>query len=176
MVKLNAAQLRKGSPSLKLRRIKRSDIYIVLDNVLDTYNVGAIFRLADAVAVEKVYLCGGTEKPPNHRIKKASINTTEWVNWEYAETAVGVVTQLKSQIPDIQVIAVEQNDKSVQYDQIDYHFPIALIVGHESDGVSKEAMEASDYIAEIPMWGVNLSLNVMISLGIMLYKVMEYKK
>ncbi len=177
MIKLNAKVLRvTNAEEEQKKHLKKNPIYIIVDNVLDTYNVGAIFRLADAVAVEKVYLCGGTETPPNHRIKKASINTTEWVDWEYAETAVGVVMQLKSQIPDIQVIAVEQSDESVPYDQIDYRFPVALIVGHETDGVSKEALEASDFVAEIPMWGVNLSLNVMISLGIILYKVMEHKK
>jgi len=75
------------------------------------------------------------------------------------------------------VISVEQNEKSVPYDKIDYTLPVALIIGHETDGVSKEALDASDYIAEMPMWGINISLNVMVSLGIMLYKVMEkYEK
>src|SRR3989344_9184016 len=108
MVKLNAAQLRKGSPSLKLRRIKRSDIYIVLDNVLDTYNIGSIFRLADAVVAKKIYLCGGTETPPNHRIKKASINTTEVVEWEYCESAVEAIEKCKVQSERVlQIVAVE---------------------------------------------------------------------
>lgn len=180
MIKLNAKALR-HAPALReqaeqKKHLKRNPIYIVVDNVLDTYNVGAIFRLADAVAVRKVFLCGGTEKPPNHRIKKASVNTTEWVDWEHRESAIEVIRELRSQIPDIQIIAVEQSNKSKQYDKIEYSFPIVLIVGHETDGVSKEALDASDFIAEIPMWGVNMSLNVMISLGIMLYKVMEYKQ
>jgi len=174
MVKLNAKELRlsKGDPEV-YKSLKKNPIYIIVDNVLDTYNIGAIFRLADAVAVEKVYLCAGSETPPNHRIKKASINTTEWVEWEYAETAAEAISNLKSQIPDIQIVSVEQNEKSVPYDTIPYSFPVALVVGHETDGVSKEAMDASDFIAEMPMWGVNISMNVMVSLGIMLYKVME---
>ena len=77
--RMNAAQLRKADPKLKIEnlklKIKRRDIYIILDNVLDTYNIGSVFRLADAVAAKKVYLCGQTETPPNHRIKKTSINT-----------------------------------------------------------------------------------------------------
>ncbi|MEX2028860.1 MAG: TrmH family RNA methyltransferase [Candidatus Paceibacterota bacterium] len=180
MIKLDAKALR-HAPALteqaeQTKHLKRNPIYIVVDNVLDTYNVGAIFRLADAAAVRKVFLCGGTEKPPNHRIKKASVNTTEWVHWEHRESAIEVIKELRSQIPDIQIIAVEQSNKSKPYDKIKYLFPIVLIVGHETDGVSKEALEASDFIAEIPMWGVNMSLNVMISLGIMLYKVMEHKQ
>lgn len=174
MVKLNAKELRlsKGDPEV-YKALKKNPIYIIVDNVLDTYNIGAIFRLADAVAVEKVYLCAGSETPPHHRIKKASINTTEWVEWEYAETAVIAIQSLKSKVQNLQVVSVEQSEKSVPYDSIEYQFPIAIIIGHETDGVSKEALEASDYIAEMPMWGVNISLNVMVSLGIILYKVME---
>ncbi|HVA96996.1 MAG TPA: TrmH family RNA methyltransferase [Candidatus Acidoferrales bacterium] len=176
-MKLDAKKLRLSEHDPEaLKKIKRNPIYIIVDNVLDTYNIGAIFRLADAVAVEKVYLCGGTETPPHHRIKKASINTTEWVPWEYRPTAVDAINDLRLKIKDIQIISVEQNDRSVPYDTIPYTFPMALIIGHETDGVSKEAMEASDYIAEMPMWGINISLNVMVSLGIMLYKVMEFRK
>ena len=174
MIKLNASELRTTKATKKdLKKIKKNPIYIILDNVLDTYNVGAIFRLADAVSAEKIYLCGQTETPPHTRIKKASINTTEWVAWEYAETAVSAVKSLKLKVKSLRVIAVEQDKRSVQYNKADYSFPVALIVGHESTGVSKEALDLSDQIVEIPMWGVNKSLNVMVSLGIVLYKVME---
>jgi 23S rRNA (guanosine2251-2'-O)-methyltransferase len=176
-MKLDAKKLRLSEHDPEtFKQIKRNPIYIIVDNVLDTYNIGAIFRLADAVAVEKVYLCGGTETPPHHRIKKASINTTEWVLWDYKPSAFDAIKELRLKIKDIQIVSVEQSEKSVPYDQIEYKFPVALIIGHETDGVSREAMEASDYIAEMPMWGINISLNVMVSLGIMLYKVMEYKK
>lgn len=175
MMKLKAAALRLSDPTKEeLSKIKKNPIYIIVDNVLDTYNIGSIFRLADAVAVEKVLLCGDTETPPNHRIKKASINTTEWVSWEYAPTAVEVIKNLRFKIKDLQVVAVEQSEKSVPYDMIDYTFPIALVVGHETDGISAEVLEKCDYIAEIPMWGVNVSLNVMVSLGIMLYEVTKH--
>lgn len=160
-------------PEEERKKIKRNPVYIILDNVLDTYNVGAVFRLADAVAAEKVILCGGTETPPNHRIKKASINTTEWVEWEYASTAVEAISDLRSQISNIQVVAVEQSDKGVPYTEADYSFPIALVVGHETDGVSQDTMDACDLIVELPMWGVNKSMNVMVSLAIALFKVME---
>src|SRR3989338_3409920 len=98
---LNADQLRSLQPSAisrQTKKIKRQEIYIVLDNVLDTYNIGSIFRLADAVAAKRIYLCGGTEIPPNHRIKKASINTTEIVDWSYCETALEAIKKLKKEI------------------------------------------------------------------------------
>src|SRR3989338_4893683 len=111
MLKLNAAQLRKGKGERVKGKVKKQEIYIVLDNILDTYNIGSIFRLADAVAAKKVYLCGDTETPPNNRIKKASINTTEWVEWEYAETAKEAVSKLKIQNSKLKVIAIEQSTK-----------------------------------------------------------------
>ena len=179
MIKLAAKQLRISSPTDEERKkIKKNPVYIILDNVLDTYNIGSVFRLADAVAATKVYLCAGSETPPNHRIKKASINTTEWVAWEYKETALEAVQSLRREVPDIQIIAVELDDRSVSYDKVDYSFPIAIIVGHETDGISEEVLKSADKIVELPMWGVNISLNVMVSLGIALYEVMrhlEYK-
>ncbi|HVZ58936.1 MAG TPA: TrmH family RNA methyltransferase, partial [Patescibacteria group bacterium] len=161
MTKLGAAELRTIIPDPKdVENIKKNPVYIIVDNVLDTYNVGSIFRLADAVAAEKVILCGATETPPHTRIKKASINTTEWVKWEYAGTAVSAIQNLKSRVQNIQIVAVEIDPRSKPYDQIDYTFPIALVVGHESDGVSPETLAVCDMIAEIPMWGVNKSMNV----------------
>jgi 23S rRNA (guanosine2251-2'-O)-methyltransferase len=173
MIKMNALQLRMIQETRDKIQVKRNEIYIVLDNVLDTYNIGSIFRLADAVGAKKVYLCGGTETPPNHRIKKASINTTEWVEWEYKASAAEAISNIKYQISNIQVVAIEQAEGSVAYDKFDYQLPIALVVGHESEGVSKEVLEICDGVVELPMFGVNISLNVMVSLGIVLYEVIE---
>ena len=176
MIKLAAKALRVSAPTEDdIKHIKRNPVYIILDNVLDTYNIGSVFRLADAVAASKVFLCAGTETPPNHRIKKASINTTEWVPWEYKETALDAIKSLRDEIPDIQIVSVELDKRSVPYTSVKYTFPVAIIVGHETEGVSEEAMQASDAIIELPMWGVNISLNVMVSLAIVLYKVMESK-
>ncbi len=173
-MKLKAADLRlsQNDPEA-LKKVKRNPVYIIVDNVLDTYNVGAIFRLADACAVEKVFLCGGTETPPNSRIKKASINTTEWVPWQYFVETTDAINELREKVKGIQIIAIEQDERSVPYDTFDYQFPVALVVGHETVGVSQETLAVCDAIVEMPMWGVNISLNVMVSLGIVMYKVME---
>lgn len=192
MIKLGAKDLRNVSPSEKdLKKIKKNPIYIIVDNVLDTYNVGGIFRLADAVSAKKIFLCGETETPPHTRIKKASINTTEWVTWSYASTAVEALQELKVEIgklknkkensqlstinSQLQIVAIEQSPKSAPYNKIDYQFPLALVVGHETTGVSKEVLKIADYIAEIPMWGVNKSLNVIVSLGIVIFESLKNK-
>lgn len=168
----NSHQLREGVEVDKTD-LRKNEIYIVLDNVLDTYNIGSIFRLADAVAAKKVLLCGGTEIPPNPRIKKSSINTTEIVDWEYFDTTEGAIKDLKDKIKDLRVIAVEQAAGSVAYDKFDYQFPIALVVGHEGFGVSENVLKMCDATVELPMYGVNKSLNVMVSLAIVLYEVLQ---
>lgn len=174
MIKLNAKELRTSTPDPEAARaIKKNPIYIILDNVLDTYNVGSIFRLADAVAAQEVYLCGETLTPPNSRIKKASINTWQWVEWEHKETAMDAIRELRTQNPMTKVIAVEQDERSMPFNQVKYEFPVAIVVGNETYGVSKEALSQADTIVELPMWGVNKSLNVMVSCGIVLYAVMK---
>src|SRR5713226_9368761 len=149
-MKLGASQLRTTKSTDRERsQIKRNPVYIILDSVLDTYNVGAIFRLADAVAAEKVILCGQTETPPHTRIKKASINTTEWVDWQYFADTKTAIKNLKFKIENLRVVAVEQSPKSVPYYKANYSFPIVLVVGHETNGVSQEVLEIADMVVEI---------------------------
>lgn len=179
-MKMNAKELRdfklehaEESIQRFKNQMSKNDIYIMLDNVLDTYNIGSVFRLADAVAAKKIFLCGGTATPPNPRIHKASINTTEWVDWEYFAKTTDAVVGLRRAVPGVQVVAVELNDQALAYDQFDYRLPVCLVVGHETDGVSKEVLALCDGIVALPMFGVNISLNVMVSLGIVLYEVIE---
>lgn len=172
MIKLNAKELRTTEPDPEAANsIKKNPIYIILDNVLDTYNVGSIFRLADAVAAEKVFLCGETLAPPNSRIKKASINTWNWVSWEYLRTAKEAVEICRRLHVSCSIVAVEQDERSKPFNKVEYEFPLAIVVGHETNGVSKEVLDLADTIVELPMWGVNKSLNVMVSLGIVLYEI-----
>lgn len=177
---MNAAQLRtwnkENPPSSANRRdfgeTRKNPIYIILDNVLDTYNIGSIFRLADAVAAEEVIICGQSEIPPNTRIKKASINTTEWVKWRYVPTAVEAIREIRD-IGNVRMIGVEQDERAVPYTEMKWEFPVAVVVGNETNGISKEVLDICDAIVELPMFGVNISLNVMVSLGIVLYNIVE---
>lgn len=176
ITKLGAEDLRVVVPTdeqLEKLKASRQEIYIILDNIMDTYNIGSIFRLADAVGVKKIYLCVGSETPPNHRIKKASVGTWQWVEWEYFAETKTAITTLKTQISNIKIIAVELDDKAIDYTKADYTLPIALVVGHESDGISKEVLDMCDEIVQLPQLGINKSLNVMVSLGIVLYKAIE---
>lgn len=174
---MTAKELRTTKPDpLVIASMSKNPVTIICDNVLDTYNVGSIFRLADAVAAEKVMLCGATLTPPNSRIKKASINTTGWVNWEYLPSAKEAVEKLKAAYPGMQIIAVEQDGRSVPFHKARYVFPLAIIVGNETSGVTPEVLDMADIIVEMPMWGINTSLNVMVSSGIILYEIMKQKE
>jgi len=179
ITKLGAEELRVITPTEEqLEEVKKSrqEIYIVLDNVLDTYNIGSIFRLADAVGAKRIYLCRGSETPPNSRIQKASIGTWQWVDWEYYEKTTDAIATLKKNIPNIKIVGVELDNRSVEYTKADYSLPIALVVGHESDGISEEVLSLCDEIVELPQLGINKSLNVMVSLGIVLYEVLEFNQ
>lgn len=174
MVKLGAKELRKTKPTESdLQSIKKNPIYIVLDSVLDTYNIGSLFRLADAVGAEKLYICGDVEYPPSSRIHKAAVGTEEWVQWEKVEKVLQVVKVLKEK--GVQIIAVEQSPLATPYPLLatKVQFPVAIVVGNETDGVSKEVLELADIIVELPMFGVNKSFNVWGSAAVVAYKVLE---
>lgn len=169
-MKLNAKQLRDLSEAESASaqpQIMRNPIYLILDNVYDTYNIGGLFRLADGLAAEKVYLCGETEIPPNHRIQKASIGTYKVVPWEYKETAIEAVKELQEK--GVKVFAVEQDERSVDYRKADYAGPVALLVGNETFGVAPETLKQCDATVEIPMFGINKSLNVIVSAAIVAF-------
>jgi tRNA G18 (ribose-2'-O)-methylase SpoU len=172
---LNASQLRTTMlPDEQLvTSLKRNPITIILDDVLDTYNIGSIFRLADAVSAEKVYLCGLTQTPPNSRIKKASVNTWSWVPWEYKETAVAAIDAYRASTPTGKIIAVEQDTRSMSYYDAVWQFPVAIVVGNESTGVHKETLAYVDTIVELPMFGINTSMNVMVTTAIVLFDIIK---
>lgn len=171
-MKLNAKQLRKSEPTdRELKKIKRNPIYLVLDQVIDTYNIGSLFRLADAVAVTKMYLCGNMEYPPSSRIHKAAVGTEAWVPWEKKESTLETIKKLKKK--GVQIIAVEQDKRSISYKDLKPNFPIAIIVGNETEGIQKQVLDAADVITEMPMFGINKSFNAWGSAAIIAYKVLE---
>ncbi len=176
MQRMNSKQLRKIKPvDGEEKQIKRNPIYFILDNVLDTYNIGSIFRLADATAATKIFICGvDSEYPPSSRIHKAAVGTEEWVEWEKRDSAIEVVKELKAK--NIQIISIEQDKRSIPYTLLSnkLELPIALVVGHETNGVSQSLLDESDLIVELPMFGINKSINVWGSLAIISYKVIEY--
>ena len=173
--RLNAQQLRKSkmSDSQKIAaQVKRNPIGLVLDNIQDTYNIGSFFRLADALAVEKVYLCGQVVLPPNIKIHRASIGTWKFVPWENHYSILDCLTNLKKS--GYQLIACDQSSSSINYQKANYQFPVAIIAGNESAGIGESVLKLCDIIAEIPMYGINKSLNTLVATSIIAYEVINH--
>ena len=174
-MRLNSKQLRnldeKQAEEIK-KKIKRMPLIFILDTIYDTYNTGSFFRLADALAVEKMYLTGDMETPPNIKIKRAAVGTDKIIDWEYKKTVEQAIKEAREKYK-AQIIAVEQSSKSRDYREIDYRLPVALVLGNETQGVSKQALELADFHAEIPMYGVNKSLNVLVSASVISYWILK---
>ncbi len=175
MLRLDAKRLRKSEPTEKdLKKIKRNPIYLVLDRIIDTYNTGSLFRLADAVAAEKMYLCGEMEYPPSSRIHKAAVGTQKWVVWEKKESTLSTIKELKKK--GVQILVVEQSKRAISYKDLEPKFPVAIVVGNETEGMGKEILNEADVIIELPMFGINKSFNVWGSAAVIVYKVLEFIK
>ncbi len=172
--KLKPIELRTSEPLPgAIDKIPRNDLYIILDNIMDTFNVGTIFRVADAVAVKKLLLCGITEAPPNTKVKRASVNTWQWVPWEHSASTIQAIKRLKKEVPGLSVIAIEQTSHSIPYATATYRFPMAIVVGHETRGVSTDVLKLCDQVIELPMHGINTSLNVIVALSVVVFKTLE---
>lgn len=155
----------------ELKTLPRHEVYLILDNIRSMYNVGAIFRTADAARIKMLYLCGITATPPRKEIEKTALKTINSVPWEYHESSVELIKKLKSD--GIEIVALEQTDESRSYHTFSYKKPLAIIIGHETLGVSDEVLGLCDYAIEIPMYGIANSLNVATAAGIILYKSIE---
>lgn len=147
---------------------------VVLDNIRSAYNVGSIFRTCDAAGVIKLYLCGATT-PPMDRfgrkrsdVAKTALGAEDSLEWEYFTSTLECIQKLKAE--GIHIIAVEQNERSVRYDTFEQKGDTAFVFGDEVRGVSTEVLDASGHIIEIPMKGNKESLNVAVSVGIVLFR------
>jgi tRNA G18 (ribose-2'-O)-methylase SpoU len=154
-----------------LKKNDRNEICVILDNIKSMENVGAIFRTCDGARVKKIYLCGITATPPRDKIGRISMGAVDWVDWEYFQKTEDAIAKLKND--GFSIVALEQTNQSQIYSKVDYPRPIAIILGHEKNGVSKGALELCDMSAEIPMHGRANSLNVATSAGIILYQILE---
>ncbi|GIW62937.1 MAG: hypothetical protein KatS3mg090_0763 [Patescibacteria group bacterium] len=173
-LRLNSKQIRNlaEEQALQIKQQRQTfPIYFILDSVYDTYNTGSFFRLAEALGIKKIYLTGQMETPPNIKIKRAAVGTDKLIDWEYKKDIKKLITDLKKN--NFQIIAIEQTKDSTDYREISYKFPLALVLGNETKGVNQAVLNYCDYIAEIPMYGVNKSLNVLVSASVVGYWILK---
>ena len=160
------------------RTMKKSkEAILILPSIRSAINIGAIFRTADAVGVSKIYLTGYSPRPTDKfgrvqkDIAKSALGAETWVSWEYQKTTIPLIRKLKK--AGFQIIAIEQDIKSIDYKKIKAPKKVALIVGPEVEGLNKKILKECDKIACIPMYGKKESLNVSVATGVALFRILE---
>ena len=154
----------------EFKKLEKDPIVVLLNDIRSLHNIGSVFRTCDAMAVEKLYLCGITATPPHREIRKTAIGASESVNWEYQKNPIEVIK--KYQKSGYQIIAVEQTDKAISLENFDWNNEkILLIFGNEVNGVDQDLINESDISIEIPQWGTKHSFNISVSAGIVLWSI-----
>lgn len=157
----------------EFKKSEKLPVIIVLDNVRSAMNTGSIFRTADAFIVEKICCCGITPVPPHRDVLKSALGATETVQWEYYKDTLTCVAALKA--TQTTIAAVEQTINSLSLQNICLPAQrLALIFGHEMDGVQQEVINQCDYTIEVPQSGTKHSLNIAVCTGIVLWEI--YRK
>src|SRR3989338_6439288 len=157
--------------------LKTKSVYIILHDIRSAFNVGSIFRTADAAGVEKIYLSGFTPAPldrfgrPRADFRKTSLGAEKTVPWEQVTDIAELFHALREK--DFAIIAIEQSPEAEDYKRVRIESPVALVFGNEVGGIPVEILRACDRIAEIPMRGKKESLNVAVAAGIALFRMLD---
>lgn len=172
MRKLKNSEL--GRPSVEdYKKAAKIPLIVILDNIRSLNNIGSVFRTSDAFLIEKIYLCGITATPPHKDIHKTALGATDAVEWEYVEDALALIQKLKDS--KIKILAVEQAENStmLQDFNIEPTQKYAVVFGNEVKGVQQKVVSACDYCVEIPQYGTKHSLNIAVSVGVVLWDLFK---
>ena len=178
MKKLTHDEIAKNRSTLdSLHKVKKLPVYVMLNSIRSSYNVGSIFRTSDGAMIEKLILCGYTPYPPHpdlpsgkKDVLKTSLGSTESVKWEYVKDPKGVIMKMKD--GGINICALELTNKSLPYYKLKKDiFPLCLVVGNEITGVSQEILDMCDFSIEIPQFGIKQSLNVAVAYGVTIFEL-----
>jgi len=148
--------------------------YVVCDNIRSLENIGSIFRTADALGVDKIFLSGICGKPPHYKISRTALGAEKNIEWEYQWQTWRIIDKLKKE--KVNIVALEQTKESVPYTKFKPKFPLALVIGNEVNGISKSILKKADNTIYLPMIGEKESLNVSVAFGVAGYYVQNFKK
>ena len=157
----------------EFKRSEKIPVIIVLENIRSMYNVGSVFRTADAFLIEGIFISGYTAKPPRKEIDKTALGATETVNWKYFSTSGQALDELKKN--GFKLFAIEQVEKSISLEKFNDPDKVAFIFGNEVSGVDEETILMCDGCIEIPQFGMKHSLNISVAVGIVLWEVVRGK-
>ena len=172
MRKLTMEELNRKSVE-EFKESKKNKVIAVLENIRSAYNVGSVFRTADAFLIESIYLTGYTAKPPHKEITKTALGAQETVDWNYFETTKEAIENLKKN--GYKVYAVEQVTNSISLEKLSglNVEKIAFIFGNEVTGVDEKIISFCDGSIEIPQFGMKHSLNISVAAGIVLWEAVK---
>jgi tRNA G18 (ribose-2'-O)-methylase SpoU len=154
----------------EFKQSEKTPLIVILDNIRSLNNIGSVFRTSDAFLVEKIYLCGITATPPNADIHKTALGATDSVDWEYSEKTIDVVEKLR--LENVEIVSIEQAEGAVMLDnlEVESNKRYAVIFGNEVKGVDQEIVSVSDKVIEIPQFGTKHSLNISVSVGVVIWE------
>jgi len=156
----------------EVKATPKHSIIVILDDVRSMQNVGAVFRTCDAFAVASIFLCGYTPQPPHRDIHKTALGATDTVNWKHFASVTEAITTAREE--GYKIMAVEQAHNSHTLHETQYaNSKVALVFGNEVTGVSEEALMLADGCVEIPQWGSKHSLNISVSVGVVLWEIVR---
>jgi len=169
--KLSHAEISANRQKLEsLDNKRRMPVSLLLHSIRSGYNVGSLFRTADACFLEKIYLTGYTATPEQSEVSKTALGATESIPWEYHQDPIELALAMKNK--GIKLVALELTDSGITYSNYPKEeFPLCLIPGNEITGVAKELLDLCDYAIEIPQFGIKQSMNIAVSTGIALYEL-----
>lgn len=169
MKKLTHDEISLNRSSLEtLDQVDKLPVYVILNSIRSSYNVGAIFRTSDGAMIKKLFLCGYTPTPEKKEVLKTALGSQNSVEWEYVKDAKEIVLKLKNE--GVKICALELTENSFPYYEINENsFPLALIIGNEISGVQQELLDLCDFSIEIPQYGIKQSLNVAVAYGISIF-------
>ena len=172
MRKLSMDELNRKSVD-EFKDAKKIPVVVILENIRSAYNVGSVFRTADAFLIEFIFITGYTAKPPHKEITKTALGAQDSVDWKYFETTKEAIEELKKN--EYKIFAVEQVTDSISLENISRFAldKIAFIFGNEVSGVDQEIISLCDGSVEIPQFGMKHSLNISVAAGIVLWEVVR---
>lgn len=143
-------------------------LYVILDNLRSSYNVGSIFRTAEAVGVAEIHLCGITPTPAHPKVAKTALGAETAIPWHYYRNALHAADSLHAAGVALWALEIHPSARPLTEAQSPAG-PTAIIVGSETCGVDPELLARCQAIYELPMLGNKGSLNVASAAAVALY-------
>ena len=168
-------EIKASRPTLEESKfIPKIPVSFLLENIRSVHNVGAIFRTADGMGAQEIFLTGFTPKPPRTDLSKTALGAELSVPWSFEKNSIAIAKKIKKS--NTKLVILEHTNHSESIYKYNWEFPVCIILGNEVSGVTENLVKLSDEHVEIPMMGIKQSLNVSVAAGVIGYEILRYYK